>query len=399
MPALHRVFPRCAIVLQTLLAVPIAALAVSGTAHAQMPPNPPVQVATPLKDQVIDYDIFTGRFVAADSVELRARVSGYLYEQRFEDGALVSEGDVLFVIDQRPFVNAVASARAAVASAEAGRELAQIELDRALQLAERNVGTVQEVDRTRASLTQADAEVQVANAELISAQLDLDYTTITAPFDGRISAGTIDVGNLVVGGTSGTTLLATLVRISPIDFEFTASEADFLRYARMIPIEQRPSRSGARMAAAIQVQDEEGFPNDAYLDFVDNRLNPNSGTIQVRAVVEDPPDILVPGLFGRIRLEGSGPFEALLVPDEAILSDQATKIVMTVNAEGIVQPMPVILGPLHRGLRAVTGGPLSADMKVIVTGVLRARPGAGVTPEEITLEFRDDSRAGDMGGN
>ncbi|MEM9781874.1 MAG: efflux RND transporter periplasmic adaptor subunit [Pseudomonadota bacterium] len=370
-----------------------------GSASAQMPPNPPVQVATPLKDMVIDYDVFTGRFVAAEEVELRARVSGYLDEQRFEDGDLVEQGDVLFVIDQRPFLNAVERAKAAVASAEAGERLAQIELDRALQLAERNVGTVQDVDRTRATLTQAQAEVQVAIAEQISAELDLEYTTITAPFDGRISASTIDVGNLVVGGTNGTTLLATLVRIAPIHFLFTGSEADFLRYARMIPLEGRPSGSGAQPPAEIQVQDEQGFPHPAYLDFVDNRLNPNSGTIQVRAVVEEPEDVLVPGLFGRIRLQGSGPFEALLVPDEAILSDQAARIVLVVNGDGIVQPVPVQTGPLHRGLRAITGGGLTEDMQVIVAGVMRARPGMGVTIQETPLAFRDDSRAGDIGGN
>ncbi|MEM6422372.1 MAG: efflux RND transporter periplasmic adaptor subunit [Pseudomonadota bacterium] len=354
-----------------------------------MPPNPPVDVATPLTADVIDYDIYTGRFDAAMEVELRARVSGYLDEQRFEDGALVEEGQILFVIDQRPFTNSVRRAEAALASAQAAQTLAQIELDRAVQLAERNVGTEQEVDRTEATLAQTAAEVQVAEAELVQAQLDLEYTEIRAPFSGRISEGEVDVGNLVVGGTTGTTLLATIVSVRPIDFVFTASEADFLRYSRMIPIEERPSGTNPGIPAEIKLLDEDDYIHQGYIDFVDNVLNPNSGTIEVRARVQEPDiDILVPGVFGRVRLQGRGAFEALLIPEEAILSDQATKIVMSVDAEGMVVPLPVTLGPLHKGLRAITAG-LTPETRVIVAGLQRARPGQGVTANEVTLELQD----------
>ncbi|MEO1776790.1 MAG: efflux RND transporter periplasmic adaptor subunit [Pseudomonadota bacterium] len=358
-------------------------------ALAQMPPNPPVDVAVPLKANVIDYDEYTGRFVAKQEVELRARVSGYLDEQRFDDGAVVEEGAVLFVIDQRPFVAAVQRAEAALASAEATVTLAQIELDRAVQLEERNVGTEQEVDRTQATLLQTQADVQIAEAELIQAELDLEYTTIRAPFTGRISASEVDVGNLVVGGTNGTTLLATIVSVSPIDFVFTASEADFLRYSRMIPIEERPSGTAPGLPVQIKLLDEDDFTHVGSIDFVDNRLSPNSGTIEVRARIPDPDiDVLVPGVFGRMRITGRGEYEALLVPEEAILSDQAAKIVMTVDEAGIVAPRPVTLGPLFKGMRAISSG-IEEDTRVIVAGVQRARPGAGVTPNEVTLELED----------
>ncbi|MEM6488407.1 MAG: efflux RND transporter periplasmic adaptor subunit [Pseudomonadota bacterium] len=384
---------------QTILAILgvalSAALLTGPAALAQMPPNPPVVVATPLVDQVASYDVYTGRFTAKQAVELRARVSGYLAEQRFVDGALVDAGDVLFVIDQRPFQTALRRAEAALAAATAAAELASIELDRATQLADRAVGTAQEVDRTQAELSQTQAEVKVAEADVAAAQLDLEFTTITAPFAGRISAGEVDVGNLVVGGTTGTTMLATVVSIAPIDFVFTASEADFLRYARNIALEDRPSGSGNRMRAAIKLLDEDSFTHEAYIDFVDNQLDPNSGTIEVRAVVEEPdPTVLVPGVFGRIQVTATPPTETLLVPDDAVLSDQAVKIVLTVqdvNGEGVgtVVPVPVELGALHRGLRAITGGELTADMKVITAGVMRAQPGSTVTPQDKPLAFQD----------
>lgn len=372
----------------TLLAVALAAGLV-GPAAAQMPPNPPVQVALPLTDEVIDYDVFTGRFVAAEEVELRARVSGYLAEQRFADGALVERDQVLFVIDQRPFAAALDRADAAVASAEAGRTLAEIELQRALQLAERNVGTVQEVDRTRATLLQDEANVKEAEAARIQAQLDLEFTTIRAPFPGRMSAAEVDVGNLIVGGTSGTTLLGTLVRVAPIHFVFTGSEADFLRYSRRLGMAGRPSEED-RLEVAIRLLDEDDFVHGGYIDFVDNRLGESSGTIEVRAIVDEPEGILTPGLFGRLRVAATDPYQALLVPDDSILSDQAIKIVLTVDDDNVVVPVPVEIGPLHRGLRAIAKG-LEPDARVIVAGAMRAQPGSTVTPQETELAFPDSA--------
>ncbi|MEM7497250.1 MAG: efflux RND transporter periplasmic adaptor subunit [Pseudomonadota bacterium] len=379
----------------------VLALAATG-ALAQMPPNPPVEIATPLADTVTDYDVFTGRFEAAREVDLRARVSGYLDSVTFEDGTLVKQGDVLFTIDQRPFEAAVRRAEAALASARASAELAQIELDRATQLAERNVGTEQEVDRTQAQLSEAMAQVQVAEADLVTAKLDLEFTTIEAPFDGRVSETTVDAGNLVIGGTSNTTALTTLVSVAPIFFTFTVSEADFLRYTRFVPLEDRPSANGGGdWPVGIRLLDEDSFVHQGRLDFVDNRLNPNSGSISVRAVVDNPSNQLVPGVFGRIRVAASAPYEALLVPDEAVLSDQANKIVMTAvpaEEEGLVrvQPARVTLGPLHRGLRVIRSG-IDKDTRVIVTGVQRAMPGSTVTPEETTLSFADEQQSAGTG--
>ncbi|MEL6767891.1 MAG: efflux RND transporter periplasmic adaptor subunit [Pseudomonadota bacterium] len=375
----------------------VASAMLAGPAAAQMPPNPPVDVATPLSASVTDYDVFTGRFEATREVELRARVSGYLDSVTFEDGTLVREGDVLFTIDQRPFEAAVRRAEAALASAEAAAQLAQIELDRATQLAQRNVGTEQEVDRTQAQLSETLAQVQVAEADLVTAKLDLEFTTIEAPFDGRVSETTVDPGNLVVGGTSST-MLTTIVSVAPVYFTFTVSEADFLMYSRFVPLEDRPSASGGgNWPVRIRLLDEDDFVHEGRLDFVDNRLNPNSGTVSVRAVVDEPSPQLVPGVFGRIRVASSLPYDALLLPDEAILSDQASKIVMTVvpaEEEGVmkVQPALVKLGPLHRGMRVIRSG-IAADTRVIVSGVQRARPGSTVTPQETELSFPDEQQA------
>ncbi|MEO0823966.1 MAG: efflux RND transporter periplasmic adaptor subunit, partial [Pseudomonadota bacterium] len=317
--------------LLAILATLVAALLLCAPAQAQMPPNPPVDVAKPLSAKVIDYDVYTGRFEAVDEVELRARVSGYLDRVEFEDGAIVEKGDVLFVIDQRPFENAVKRAQASLASAEAGATLASLELDRATQLLERRVGTEQEVDRTQATLTQSQADVGVAQAELAIAELDLEFTTIRAPITGRISESTVDPGNLVVGGTTGTTMLAKIVSVDPINFVVTASEADYLRYSRAFQDGTRPSSREFRTPVAVRLMDEDSFAHEGAIDFVSNELDPNSGTVTARAVIENPDRIIVPGVFGRMRIAGSGEYDALLVPDEAVLSDQSAKILLTVD--------------------------------------------------------------------
>ncbi|MCL5777382.1 efflux RND transporter periplasmic adaptor subunit [Limibaculum sp. FT325] len=358
-------------------------------ARAQMPASPPVEVARPLSDRVIDYTVYTGRFEALDRVELRARVSGYLESVGFEDGSTVEKDQLLFTIDRRPFEAAVARAEASLASAKAARELAVLELDRATQLAQRNVGTVQEVDRTRATLAQADADVGIAEAELRSAKLDLDFTEIRAPFAGRISAREVDPGNLIVGGTTQATLLATLVSIDPIHFVFTSSEADYLRYPRGTRVAAGAASDLPPIAVAIRLMNEESYRHPGVLNFIANELDPNSGTLIGRALVENPQRVILPGIFGRVRIPASQEYDALLVPDEAILSDQARKIVMTVDVEGTVVPKAVVPGQLHRGLRVIREG-LTAEDRVVVTGVQRARPGQTVTPTEITLAPGDE---------
>ncbi|GMG81938.1 efflux RND transporter periplasmic adaptor subunit [Paralimibaculum aggregatum] len=364
----------------------LAAMLAATGAAAQMPPNPPVDVAHPITHEVVDHDIFTGRFEAVKEVEIFARVSGYLDSISFEDGDVVEEGDLLFTIDQRTFKAAVTRAEAQVVSAEATRDLAQIERDRALQLAERNVGTTQEVDRTSAALAEAEAAVAVAKAQLLEAQLDLDFTEIRAPFTGRMSDTRIDEGNLVLGGSSGATLLSTIVSIDPIHFTFTASESDFLKYSRLASVGTRPASRVATTKVRVRLMDEDSFVHEGHMDFVDNRLDPNSGTITGRAVLDNSEGFLLPGLFGRLQLPASDPYEAVLIPDEAILADQASRIVMVVDAEGMVSPRPVKTGPMHGGLRVIREG-LSTEDLVIVAGIQRARPGVSVTPNEITISF------------
>jgi len=369
------------------IAVTIACLGPPALAQAQQ--APPVDVAKPLVRSIVEYDVYTGRFEAVDRVEIRSRVSGYLEEVGFEDGEIVAQGALLFVIDQRTFRAEIARAEATVAAAEAQRALAQLELARATTLAERNVGSVQEVERTTATLTGAEAQVAIAEAELRTAELNLDFTEIEAPIDGQMSNRKVDPGNLVVGGANNATLLSTIVSIDPIHFVFTASEADFLRYSRLTGQPGRVSGLTTPFRVDLRLMDEEEFSHVGTLDFVDNQIDPNSGTIVARAILPNEDGFLVPGTFGRVRLAGSGAFEALLIPDEAVIADQARKIVMVVDAEGTVSPRPVRLGSLHKGLRVVKEG-LSPDDRVIVLGIQRARPGAKVSPQDVTLTIEGE---------
>ena len=350
---------------------------------------PPVDVARPLARPVVEYDVYTGRFAAVDRIELRSRVSGYLEKVAFDDGAIVSQGDLLFVIDQRSFRAEIARVEGTVAAAEAQRRLAQIELARATKLAERNFGSIQDVDRAEAALAGALALIAIAKAELRQAQLNLDFTEIRAPISGRMSDHKIDQGNLVVGGANNATLLSTIVSINPIHFVFTASEADFLRYSRLTGRTGRASVLKTPFHVDLKLMDEEGFDHTGTLDFIDNQIDPNSGTIVARAILPNKSGFLVPGVFGRIRLPRSAEFKALLIPDEAVIADQARKIVMVVDAEGNVSPRPVKLGALYKGFRVVKDG-LSPDDRVIVAGIQRARPGAKVTPQEITLTIEGE---------
>lgn len=372
-----------------LLALFLLGPAVSPAQQPQSSGPPAVDVATPLQREIVDRDVHTGRFEAVRRVEIRARVSGYLQEIAFRDGAVVGEGDLLFRIDPRTFEAAVARAKAQVQAAEATLELARIELSRATRLAERNVGTEQEVDRTQATVSEASAQLEVARAELRAAELDLEFTEIRAPIAGRMSASALDTGNLVTAGTTSGVPLSTVVSTDPIHFVFTVSEADFLRYSRVFETVANLELDTYSIEVAIRLMDEEDFVHTGKLNFVDIGLDPNSGTSTVRAVVDNPDGLLVPGLFGRVRMPGSLPYEALLIPDSAILSDQSNKIVMTVGEDGTVSPRRVTLGGMHGGLRVIRDG-LAAGDRVVVNGVLRARPGQKVTPEPVELSLEGE---------
>lgn len=353
-----------------------------GPATAQQGPLP-VDVALPLVETIVDWDEFTGRFEAVERVELQARVSGFLQEIGFEDGQIVEEGDVLFVVDPRPFEAIWAQANAELAAAIAEKERADAELARGEELVRDRTLTESALDERRAAKLRADAQVAVREAEVRSALLDVEFTEVRAPFTGRISDRKIDVGNLV---TAGDTLLATIVSTDPIYLVFTASEADFLKYSRLSETGERESSRTAANEVQARLIDENDWTHTGQMSFVDNELDPTAGTIRGRATFENPDDLLTPGLFARMRLIASGEYETLLVPDEAVLSDQARKILLVVDEAGMVSPRIVELGPLHRGFRVIRSGLQPTEM-VIVNGVQRARPGGQVAPQEVTLSL------------
>lgn len=353
-------------------------------ATAQFGPLP-VDVASPLSAEVVDWDEFTGRFEAVERVELRARVSGYLQRIEFEDGQLVERSDVLFVVDPRPFEAAYARAQAERQAAVAEQTRAAAELARGEELVRNRTLAESVLDERRAAKLQADAQVAIADAALRDAGLNLEFTEVKAPFAGRISDARVDLGNLVAGGD---TVLATIVSTDPIHLVFTASEADFLKYSRLSQEGSRPSSRKASNEVQARLIDEEGWPHAGVMDFVANELDPDAGTITGRAIFDNADDLLTPGLFARLRLIGSGRYQALLLPDDAILSDQARKIVMTVGPDGVVTPKVVELGPLYRGLRVIRSG-VSAEDKIVVNGVQRARPGGEVIPQDVEIAFPD----------
>ncbi|WP_332653843.1 efflux RND transporter periplasmic adaptor subunit [Brevundimonas sp.] len=342
----------------------------SSKSEAQAPPAPSVTVATPLVQAVQDWDEFTGRFEATQSVEVRARVGGYISGVHFRDGDYVRRGQLLFSLDPRPAQAALASARAQLSQAQAQLTLAQSELARAETLLESQAVSQAEVDTRRGALQTAQAAIAAANANVRARQLDLEFTRVTAPISGRVSDRRVDAGNLVAGGSSAADVLTTVVSSAPIHFVFDGSEAVLLKY-------QRQARRGA---APIQVrlQDETGFSRSGTLDFTDNAVDTASGVIRLRALIPNADGFLKPGMFGQARLAGAGTYNAMLVPDAAIATDQARRIVYVVAADGSVAPKPVQLGPLVDGLRVVRSGLQRTD-RVIINGVQRIQaPGMKV---------------------
>lgn len=358
------------------------------TAAAAGRPPPEVTVAKPLVRELIEWDEFTGQFQAVDDVEIRARVSGYLQSTHFEEGDLVEAGDLLFVIDPRPFETELSRAQAQLEEAEARFALAERQVERASQLRQRDFVAESTYDERVAEARQAQAGIQVAEAAVRAAELDLEFTQIKAPVSGRAGRFEVSIGNLVSGGSGGsTTLLTTIVSLDPIYLAFDVSEADFLAYKRAVSRGDLPNPGNdGSVPVGVRLFDEGNWPRDGRIDFVDNQVDSTTGTIRVRATVPNPDLFLVPGQFGRLRVPGSRLYEAVQVPDQAIVSDQARRVVMTVAADGTVVPKVVRPGPTEDGLRIIRGG-LNPDDRVIIAGLMRARPGAKVTPVEgeITL--------------
>jgi RND family efflux transporter MFP subunit len=346
------------------------------------PPPPAVTVAKPLQRTIVDQDEYVGRFVAVDSVEIRARVSGYLDKVHFKDGQIVKQGDLLFTIDRRPFQNILDQMRANLAQAKANLAYTETDLQRAQSLVRDRTITEQLFDqRTQANRT-ARAQVEAQEAALKQAELDLHFTELRAPITGRIGDRRISPGNLVTGSLSGnTSLLATIVSMDPIRFEFTFDEAAFLRYERLAR-SLRDEGQGESTTVTLKLLDEKDFVHKGRMDFVDNVIDRSSGTIRGRAQFANPDSLFTPGMFARVRVPGSPPYEALLVPDHAIGTDQGRKFVLTVNADDTAVTKYVTLGHVVEGNMRIVREGLSPDDRVIVNGLMRARAGQKVTPQE-----------------
>ena len=355
-------------------------------AQAGPPPAPPaVTVAHPLKHEVVEWDDYTGQFAAVEYVELRARVSGYLTEIHFEDGQMVEKGDLLFVIDPRPFEAELKQAEANLERDKAQVWRADLDLKRYADLAKKSFAPQQQLEQARATSLSAAATVKADEAAVAQAKLNLEFTRITAPVSGRISRHLVSLGNLVVGGsTNTTTLLTTIVSLNPIYVNFDMSERDYLAYERAVAAGRLKSTRDSTTPVQAQLSDERTWVRAGHMDFVDNQINRSSGTIRARAVFPNKSLLLTPGQFVRVRVPGSDPYQAILIPESAIVTDQSHKIVMTVKPDGTVAPRIIRPGPHFQGLRIVRAG-LTANDTIIVDGLIRARSGAKVTPQPGTI--------------
>ncbi len=392
------------------------------------PPTPIVTVARPLIEPLVEWDRYTGRIVPVDEVTIQARVSGYLQSLHFVGGELVNEGDLLAVIDPRPFEAELATARAQKRQAEAGktsaeamlqqaeallagtessRSLSKRRLENAKEALASNAIAREQVDVRETELAQATAQLQsarasvalaqaeiatadaaiaVSDAALERAELELSYTKVKAPISGRAGDRLVTRGNFIQGGLGVATTLTSVVSIDPIHVYFDANEQEFLKYIRLSESGERASSRDVKNPVLIALIDEVGYPHRGHMDFVDNRLDPNTGTIRARAIFNNTKGDLTPGLFATVRLPGTARYNATMIPDEAVLSNQASQFVYVLDENDAAQIRPLKLGPIIDGLRVIRSG-LHADDRVIIAGVQRVQPGAVVAPEMTTIEI------------
>ncbi|WP_243451179.1 efflux RND transporter periplasmic adaptor subunit [Sphingosinicella sp. CPCC 101087] len=338
-------------------------------AQADAAPPPTVTVASPLQRDIIEYEDFTGRFEASQAVEIRPRVSGQLVGVHFRDGDLVRRGQLLFTIDERPFRAALTEAQARLAEAQSALALANSEYARAARLVDDEAVSREEVESLAAAVRSRTAQVAAAQAVVRQRALDLEFTRVRAPISGRVSDRRIDSGNIVAANES---LLTTVLSLDPIHFAFDGSEALHLKAMR-----ERQAGGEAATEVEIRLQDEADYAWRGRVDFSDNAIDPGSGTLRARAVVDNPGHFLTPGMFGEMRLASGSARPALLIPDAAVQTDQARKIVLVVQPDGTVAARPVEIGARIGSLRSIRAG-LSPNDRVVVEGVQYAQPGSQV---------------------
>jgi multidrug efflux system membrane fusion protein len=353
-----------------------------GDPGMQMPPQP-VNVAAVVAREISEWDEFAGRIEAVDSVEIRPRVSGYLAAVHFSEGAEVAKGDLLFSIDDREYRAAAASARANLARAQTRRDVANQELARSEKLLAARAASVEEVEQRRGEVKQAEADVAAMRAALTQAELNIEFSRITAPIDGRIGAALIRPGNLLSAGQS---LLTTLVSIDPVYVAFSGDERMYLKYQDLARDGLRASSRDARNPVRVGLSNEEGFPHQGEMVFVDNAIDPTTGTIRARALLQNADRIFTPGLFARVQLIGAAAHPALLIHDQAVLTDQDRKYVFVVGEGDTALRRDVVLGGKVDGLRIVESG-LEPTDRVVVNGMKKIFfPGAPLQPIEVPMD-------------
>jgi membrane fusion protein, multidrug efflux system len=371
-----------------ILAVAVAAC---GDQPPPPPPAPPVTVAAVLEREITEWDEFTGRMQAVNAVEIRARVSGYIRRIAFNEGNGVRKGQLLFEIDPRPYLAELARAEAELERARTTAALAGREVERAQRLVAVQAISREEFDTRTSAEASGDAGVRAAEAAVATARLNLEWTQVRSPITGRVSRAEVTAGNLVQAPDA--TLLTTVVSLDPIYVYFESDEQTYLKYTALARNGSRPNSRDSRSPVQLGLANEQGFPHQGYIDFVDNQLNPEAGTIRLRAVFANKNHEFTPGLFARIRLVGSGKYPATLVLDRAIGTDQDKKFLLVLKPDSTVEYRPVQLGRLmDDGLRVITSG-VKPGERIVINGMQRARPGTKVTPK--LAEMAADSAQAD----
>jgi RND family efflux transporter MFP subunit len=369
-----------------VLVLAIVVAGCKGPAAPPPPPPPSVTVSRPVQHDVIEWDQFSGYLSSPKTVTVNARVSGLIVQAPFQEGAIVHAGDLLFKIDPRPFQADLDNKEAAVAQARATTEKTNADFARSTILLKAEVVAQADYDSTKASHGEADASLKAAEAALEISRLNLEWTEVRAPITGRVSRMNVTVGNLVTGGTGQATptTLTTIVSIDPLYCYINVPQSVALRYQQLALQEKQSSVAGARVACYMQLENETNFPREGVIDFIDNQVDVSTGTVQIRCVFANPTSILTPGLFALTRIPASNRYQALLIPDAAVNSDQNERYLLVVGANDVVQQRPVKLGALFGNLRSITDG-LKPDERVIVNGMLSAMPGAKVNPHEVAI--------------